>query len=147
MLGLAWIDRFGRRFLMFIGSVGYIVSLTLVALFFFKGTSDGGMAIPVLLFVFIAAHAIGQGAVIWVFISEIFPNQVRAFGNSLGSSTHWVFAALIAAVFPMLAGRFGQAPIFAFFAVMMVFQLLFVWKMMPETKGVSIEDLEKRLVK
>lgn len=147
MLGLAWIDRFGRRFLMFIGSVGYIVSLTLVALFFFRGTSDGGMAIPVLLFVFIAAHAIGQGAVIWVFISEIFPNQVRAFGNSLGSSTHWVFAALIAAVFPMLAGRFGQAPIFAFFAVMMVFQLLFVWKMMPETKGVSIEDLEKRLVK
>lgn len=147
MLGLAWIDRFGRRFLMFIGSVGYIVSLSLVALFFLKGTHDGGMTVPILLFVFIAAHAIGQGAVIWVFISEIFPNQVRSFGNSLGSSTHWVFAALIAATFPLLAGRFGQAPIFAFFAVMMCFQLLFVWKMMPETKGVSLEDIEKRLVK
>lgn len=147
MLDLAWIDKFGRRFLMFIGSVGYIVSLTLVALFFLKGTNDGGMTIPILLFVFIAAHAIGQGAVIWVFISEIFPNQVRSLGNSLGSSTHWVFAALIASTFPLLAGRFGQAPIFAFFAAMMCFQLLFVWKMMPETKGVSLEDLEKRLVK
>jgi MFS family permease len=147
MLGLLWIDRFGRRFLMFIGSIGYIISLSLVALAFSNGTSDGGMTIPILLFVFIAAHAIGQGAVIWVFISEIFPNQVRSYGNSLGSSTHWVFAALIAATFPLLAGRFGQAPIFALFALMMVFQLLFVWKMMPETKGVSLEDLEKKLVK
>lgn len=147
MIGLLWIDRFGRRFLMFIGSIGYIISLTLVALFFAKGVSEGGITIPILLFIFIAAHAIGQGAVIWVFISEIFPNQVRSYGNSLGSSTHWVFAALIAATFPLLAGRFGQAPIFAFFAVMMVFQLLFVWKMMPETKGVSLEDLEKKLVK
>jgi len=146
MLGLAWIDRFGRRFLMYIGSVGYIVSLTAVALAFYSGAS-GGMVVPTLLFVFIAAHAIGQGAVIWVFISEIFPNQVRSYGNSLGSSTHWVFAALIAAAFPWLAGRFGQAPIFALFAVMMVFQLIFVWKMMPETKGVSLEELEKRMVK
>lgn len=144
MLGLFWIDKFGRRFLMYIGSVGYIVSLSAVAFVFFSGAS-GGMTVPVLLFVFIAAHAIGQGAVIWVFISEIFPNQVRSYGNSLGSSTHWVFAALIAASFPWLAGRFGQGPIFAFFAVMMVFQLLFVWKMMPETKGVSLEDIEKSL--
>lgn len=144
MLGLFWIDKFGRRFLMYIGSVGYIVSLSAVAFVFFSGAS-GGMTVPILLFVFIAAHAVGQGAVIWVFISEIFPNQVRSYGNSLGSSTHWVFAALIAASFPWLAGRFGQGPIFAFFAVMMVFQLLFVWKMMPETKGVSLEDIEKRL--
>lgn len=146
MLGLAWIDRFGRRFLMYIGSVGYIISLSAVALAFFSGSS-GGLTVPILLFVFIAAHAIGQGAVIWVFISEIFPNQVRSYGNSLGSSTHWVFAALIAAAFPWMAGRFGQAPIFALFAVMMVFQLIFVWKMMPETKGVSLEELEKRLIK
>lgn len=146
MIGLALIDRYGRRFLMYIGSAGYIISLSAVAFAFFSG-SAGGMTVPILLFVFIAAHAIGQGAVIWVFISEIFPNRVRAYGNSLGSSTHWVFAALIAASFPWLAGRFGQAPIFAFFAVMMVFQLLFVWKMMPETKGTSLEDLEKRLVK
>jgi sugar porter (SP) family MFS transporter len=146
MIGLALIDRYGRRFLMYIGSVGYIISLSAVAYAFYSG-SAGGMTVPILLFVFIAAHAIGQGAVIWVFISEIFPNRVRSYGNSLGSSTHWVFAALIAASFPWLAGRFGQAPIFALFAVMMVFQLLFVWKMMPETKGVSLEDIEKQLVK
>lgn len=146
MLGLSLIDRYGRRFLMYIGSFGYIISLSAVALAFFTGAS-GGLTIPVLLFVFIAAHAIGQGAVIWVFISEIFPNRVRAYGNSLGSSTHWVFAAIIAASFPWMAGRFGQAPIFTLFAIMMVFQLLFVWKMMPETKGVSLEDLEKQLVK
>jgi MFS family permease len=120
------------------------MSLSAVAFVFFSGTSDG-ITVPVLLFVFIAAHAIGQGAVIWVFISEIFPNQVRSYGNSMGSSTHWVFAALIAAVFPWMASSFGQAYIFGFFAVMMVFQLLFVWKMMPETRGVSLEDIEKKL--
>lgn len=147
MLGLSLIDRMGRRFLMYVGSIGYIVSLSLVSWAFFSGAAAGSLLIPVLLFAFIAAHAIGQGAVIWVFISEIFPNQVRSWGNSLGSSTHWVFAALIAGNFPWFAGKFGQAPSFAFFAVMMVFQLLFVWKMMPETKGVSLEDIEKQLVK
>jgi MFS family permease len=146
MLGLALIDRMGRRFLMYIGSVGYIVSLSLVSWAFFSGAAAGSLLVPGLLFAFIAAHAIGQGAVIWVFISEIFPNQVRSWGNSLGSSTHWVFAALIAGNFPWFAGKFGQAPSFAFFAAMMVFQLLFVWKMMPETKGVSLEDIEKQLV-
>jgi sugar porter (SP) family MFS transporter len=146
MLGLALIDRMGRRFLMYIGSIGYIISLSLVSWAFFTGVAAGSSMVPVLLFAFIAAHAIGQGAVIWVFISEIFPNQVRSWGNSLGSSTHWVFAALIAGNFPWFAGKFGQAPSFAFFAFMMVFQLLFVWKMMPETKGVSLEDIEKQLV-
>lgn len=144
MFGLALIDRYGRRFLMYIGSVGYIVSLSCVAFAFFNGVS--GVFVPALLFVFIASHAIGQGAVIWVFISEIFPNSVRAYGNSLGSSTHWVFAALIAGLFPYFNGRYGGGVIFAFFAFMMVFQLLFVWKMMPETKGVSLEDLEKQLI-
>lgn len=144
MLGLALIDRYGRRFLMYIGSIGYIVSLSCVAFAFFNGVS--GIFVPALLFVFIASHAIGQGAVIWVFISEIFPNSVRAYGNSLGSSTHWVFAALIAGLFPYFNGKYGGGVIFAFFAFMMVFQLLFVWKMMPETKGVSLEDLEKQLV-
>lgn len=147
MIGLALIDRMGRRFLMYIGSFGYIVSLSLVAWTFHSGATTNGLLVPILLFVFIAAHAIGQGAVIWVFISEIFPNQVRSWGNSLGSSTHWVFAALIAGNFPYFAGKFGQAPIFGFFALMMVFQLLFVWKMMPETKGISLEELEKQLVK
>lgn len=144
MLGLALIDRYGRRFLMYIGSFGYIVSLSCVSYAFFNGVS--GVFVAVLLFVFIASHAIGQGAVIWVFISEIFPNSVRAYGNSLGSSTHWVFAAVIAGLFPYVNGRYGAGVIFAFFACMMVFQLLFVWKMMPETKGVSLEDLEKKLV-
>jgi sugar porter (SP) family MFS transporter len=147
MIGLALIDKMGRRFLMYIGSFGYIISLSLVAYAFYAGSAENSLLVPVLLFAFIAAHAIGQGAVIWVFISEIFPNEVRSWGNSLGSSTHWIFAALIAGNFPFFAGKFGQAPIFAFFAVMMVFQLLFVWKMMPETKGVSLEDLEKKLVK
>ncbi len=147
MLGLALIDRMGRRFLMYVGSIGYIISLSLVSFVFATGVGTGTILLPALLFVFIAAHAIGQGAVIWVFISEIFPNKVRSWGNSLGSGTHWVFAAVIAGGFPYLAGRFGQAPIFAFFAFMMVLQLLFVWKMMPETKGVSLEEIEKRMVK
>lgn len=147
MVGLALIDRMGRRFLMYIGSFGYIISLSTVAYVFFTGASTGSLLVPILLFVFIASHAIGQGAVIWVFISEIFPNEVRSWGNSLGSGTHWIFAALIAGNFPFFAGKFGGGPIFAFFAAMMVLQLLFVWKMMPETKGVSLEDLEKQLIK
>ncbi len=233
MAGLALIDRYGRRFLMYIGSVGYIVSLGLVAFAFSAlspfinvisksselakaaekvekavesdkiasisafetaktalaaaaadpragvaaiqiapgattseakeiaqnarksaasaiGASGKGWLssmVVVCLFLFIAAHAIGQGAVIWVFISEIFPNHVRALGNSVGSSTHWVFAALIGGLFPYFNSRFGGASIFGFFAVMMVFQLLFVWKMMPETKGATLEELEKQLKK
>ncbi len=147
MLGLTFIDKYGRRFLMYIGSFGYIISLSLVSLAFFGVLPSDGMTVPFLLFAFIAAHAIGQGAVIWVFISEIFPNNIRSWGNSLGSSTHWVFAALIAGNFPVLAKSLGQGTIFAFFAFMMLFQLLFVWKMMPETKGISLEDLEKKLVK
>ena len=145
LTGVSMIDRFGRRYLMYIGSIGYIVSLSAVAIAFFSGMT--GIFIPILLFVFIAAHAIGQGAVIWVFISEIFPNDVRAWGNSLGSSTHWVFAALIAGNFPYFNELLGGGKIFTIFAVMMVFQLIFIWKMMPETKGVSLEELEKRLIK
>jgi len=142
MLGLSLIDRFGRRLLMYIGSFGYIISLSLIALAFYRN-SFAGMTIFV--FAFIASHAVGQGAVIWVFISEIFPNEVRASGQSFGSLTHWVFAAIIANVFPALAGKFGGAPIFTFFAVMMVMQLLYVIFLMPETKGVALEDMETRL--
>lgn len=144
MLGLLLIDRMGRRFLMYVGSIGYIISLTFVAGAFFL-ESFNGYLVPFWLFVFIASHAIGQGAVIWVFISEIFPNEVRAFGMSLGSSTHWVLAALVAGVFPHFAGQFGGGPIFAFFAFMMVLQLLFVWRLMPETKGISLEDMEAQM--
>lgn len=146
MLGLALIDNMGRRFLMYIGSIGYIVSLAAVAFAFFTESFSGFM-VPLWLFVFIASHAIGQGAVIWVFIAEVFPNEVRAYGQSLGCSTHWVLAAIISGVFPLVASAFGGGPVFAFFSVMMVFQLLFVWRIMPETKGVSLEELERRLSK
>ncbi len=146
MAGLYLIDRIGRKKLMLIGSVGYIISLASVAFAFFSGHS-GGVVVPILLFIFIASHAIGQGTVIWVFISEIFPNSVRAYGQSLGCTTHWVLASIITTVFPIMASRFGAAPIFLFFAFMMVLQLLWVIFKMPETKGVSLEELEAKLVK
>lgn len=147
MTGLVLIDRMGRRFLMYVGSVGYIVSLSLVAVVFATGAGQGTALLPLLLFVFIASHAVGQGAVIWVFISEIFPNKIRSWGTSFGSSTHWVFAALIAGNFPLVAGRFGQAPIFGFFALMMLLQLIFVWRLMPETKGMSLEEMDHKMTK
>ncbi len=146
LLGLYLIDRLGRKVLMYIGSLGYILSLSLVATAFFAGWQ--GMAVPIFLFVFIGAHAIGQGTVIWVFISEIFPNHLRAKGQSLGSSTHWVMAALITVFMPpLLSNTENPGYVFIFFTVMMVFQLLWVKMMMPETKGVSLEDLQKRLVR
>lgn len=144
LIGLSLIDRFGRRQLMYIGSFGYIVSLSLVAITFALGIK--GMAVPIFLFLFIAAHAVGQGAVIWVFISEIFPTHLRASGQSFGSSVHWVLAAAIPSLVPVLFTKIGAAPVFAFFAFMMVLQLLWTWKMMPETKGVTLEDLEKQLM-
>lgn len=146
MLGLYLIDRLGRKKLMLIGSVGYILSLgTVAAAFHFQYL--GGFIVPVLLFIFIASHAIGQGAVIWVFISEIFPNQVRSYGQSLGSSVHWIMAALVTSVFPFFANNpnIGPAKIFLFFMFMMVLQLLWVIFKMPETKGVSLEEMERKL--
>ncbi|MCW5517253.1 sugar porter family MFS transporter [Muriicola sp. Z0-33] len=143
ILGIFLIDRLGRKQLMYFGSVGYIVSLSLVAAAFFLGWT--GMAVPIFLFLFIASHAIGQGAVIWVFISEIFPNHLRSAGQSFGSSTHWVLAAIIPSTVPFLFSKIGPGPVFAFFAFMMVLQLLFVRYMMPETKGVSLEELGRKL--
>jgi sugar porter (SP) family MFS transporter len=142
MAGLSLIDKFGRRVLMYIGSFGYIISLALIARAFYTNQFEG---MTIFVFVFIAAHAIGQGAVIWVFISEIFPNEVRAAGQSFGSLTHWVFAAIIANVFPMVANAIGGGPIFLFFTAMMFLQLLFVRFMMPETKGVALEDMQVRV--
>jgi sugar porter (SP) family MFS transporter len=137
------IDRFGRRTLLFIGSVGYILSLSLIAVSF-NGTDHS--LIVYYVFFFIASHAVGQGAVIWVFLSELFPNSVRASGTSFGSLTHWVFAALITQVFPFFATNVPGSYIFGFFAFMMVLQLLYVWKLMPETKGVALEDMESCIV-
>ena len=143
IIGWSLIDRFGRRTLMFIGSIGYIVSLGLIAVSFNNGATQ---FITYYVFLFIAAHAIGQGAVIWVFISEIFPNSVRAAGTSFGCLTHWAWAAVVAQTFPFFATNVGGSYIFGFFCLMMVLQLLFVWKMMPETKGIALEDMDKTTV-
>jgi MFS family permease len=145
LLGVFLIDRLGRKTLMYIGSVGYIISLSLVSAAFFLQWE--GLAVPIFLFMFIASHAIGQGAIIWVFISEIFPNHLRASGQSLGTSTHWVLAAIIPSLVPVLFSTIGAGVVFMIFAIMMVFQLLFVIFMMPETKGISLEELSKKLVK
>ncbi|MDA0794606.1 MAG: sugar porter family MFS transporter [Bacteroidetes bacterium] len=146
-IGIFLIDKMGRKFLMYLCSFGYILSLGLISLTFYTGFGAGSLLIPILVFVFIASHAVGQGAVIWVFISEIFPNQVRSYGNALGSGTHWVFAALIAATFPYVTSTLGGGFTFAIFALIMVFQFIFVWKFMPETKNKSLEELEKLLIK
>ena len=143
ILGIFLIDRLGRKQLMYFGSVGYIISLSLVAAAFMLHWE--GMMVPLFLFIFIASHAIGQGAVIWVFISEIFPNHLRGAGQSFGSSTHWVLAAIIPSLVPVLFTKIGPGLVFAFFAFMMVLQLLFVLFMMPETKGVPLEALSDKL--
>lgn len=145
LLGVFLIDRLGRKTLMYIGSIGYIISLSLVSAAFFLNW--GGLAVPIFLFMFIASHAIGQGAIIWVFISEIFPNNLRASGQSFGTSTHWVLAAIIPSLVPVLFSTIGAGVVFMVFAIMMVFQLLFVVFMMPETKGISLEELSKKLIR
>jgi sugar porter (SP) family MFS transporter len=148
-VGLYLIDRLGRKKLLLIGSLGYIFSLAMVATCFAVNANPSLLMFFLLLF--IASHAIGQGAVIWVFISEIFPNKIRAIGQSFGASVHWVFAAIITLITPFFLdskdGIFKDNPwpIFAFFAIMMVLQLIWVLIKMPETKGVSLEELEKKL--
>ncbi|MFV8373701.1 sugar porter family MFS transporter [Flavobacterium sp. LB1P62] len=146
IIGMRLIDVLGRKQLMIIGSIGYIVSLTMVALAFHNNL--GSIILMVSILLFIASHAIGQGAVIWVFISEIFPNNVRANGQSFGTGIHWIFAALITLAGPVVIDLFKENPwpIFAFFAFMMVLQLVFVLFMMPETKGLSLEELEHKML-
>lgn len=159
MAALAVIDHFGRKKLMLVGSVGYIVSLSAIAWAFYTQStlvpgpdeegvrqlsSTGGLVVLIGLAVFIAAHAFGQGAVIWVFIGEIFPNRARARGQALGSFTHWIFAAAISQIFPLIAENSG-GHIFTFYAVCMVGQLVWVIFVMPETKGIPLEQIQKRL--
>jgi MFS transporter, SP family, xylose:H+ symportor len=159
MAALAVIDHFGRRKLMLVGSLGYIVSLGTIAWAFYTQTElvqnpageaerhitqTGGWIVFISLLVFIAAHAFGQGAVIWVFISEIFPNRLRARGQALGSFTHWIFAAAISQTFPLVAEQSG-GHVFLFYTLCMVGQLLWVLFVMPETKGVPLEDIQKKL--
>ena len=150
-VGLYLIDKRGRKTLLLIGSFGYIFSLSLVSYAFYAHTSP--LFLMTFLLFFIASHAVGQGAVIWVFISEIFPNKIRSAGQSFGASIHWVFAAIITLVTPYFLdkdnGIFKENPwpIFAFFAGMMVLQLIWVVTSMPETKNISLEELEKKLIK
>jgi MFS family permease len=141
-VGLWLIDRLGRRTLLYLGSVGYIVSLGLTSWAFF--THHYGI-VPACIFAFIASHAIGQGTVIWVFISEIFPNRHRAEGQALGSFTHWVFAALLTSFFPQMVTSFAPGYVFLFFAGMMVLQLVWVRLMVTETKGRSLEQIQRDL--
>jgi len=141
-VGLWLIDRLGRRTLLIIGSIGYLLSLGSCAWAFF---THHEAIVPVCIFAFIAAHAVGQGTVIWVLISEIFPNRYRAAGQSLGSATHWVFAALLTTVFPLMVSTFQPGAIFLFFCGMMALQLVWVLTMVPETKGVPLEEIQRRL--
>ncbi|MGB5482675.1 MAG: sugar porter family MFS transporter [Eudoraea sp.] len=145
LLGIYLIDRMGRKQLMYIGSVGYIIALSLVACAFYLNWE--GISVAIFLFLFIAAHAIGQGTVIWVFISEIFPNHLRGYGQSFGSSVHWILAAVVPSLIPILFATIGPGIVFTFFAFMMFLQLLFVAFIMPETKGVSLEELSKSLTR
>ena len=142
-VGVYLIDRVGRKNLMYIGSIGYIISLSMVA-YGFKTDASATFNLTFIL-VFIASHAVGQGAVIWVFISEIFPNSVRASGQAWGTGTHWVFAAIITMLGEVVIDAFPSWTIFAFFSIFMVLQLLFTHFMMPETKGVSLEELQDSL--
>jgi sugar porter (SP) family MFS transporter len=141
-VGLRLIDHLGRRTLLFIGSLGYIASLGLTSWAFSTGHYT---IIPACIFAFIAAHAVGQGAVIWVLISEIFPNRHRAGGQALGSFTHWTFAALLTTFFPKMVTAFAPGQVFLFFCVMMAIQLLWVARSVPETKGVPLEEMQERL--
>ena len=142
MVAMTVIDRFGRRVLLLIGAVGLALCLSLTAWAFQRGS--GGTIVLISLIGYIAFFAFSQGAVIWVYISEIFPNRVRARGQALGSFTHWFWAAVVSWSFPIIAEASG-ASAFAFFAAMMVLQFVLVWRFLPETKGVSLEQIQRTL--
>src|SRR5205823_15078260 len=139
ILAMSVIDRIGRKTLLLIGSIGTAVCLAGVAIIFFTAQHQGFLLW--LLIGFIAFFAFSQGAVIWVYLSEVFPTLVRAKGQSLGSFTHWIMNALISGVFPVMAARSGAIP-FVFFAGMMALQFVVVLKTYAETKGVSLEEME-----
>ncbi len=145
LIAMRLIDKFGRKTLLIVGSVGMIVFLALAA-FSFGSDNGGGYSLMVYLIGFIAFFAFSQGAVIWVFISEIFPNSVRSQGQSFGSFTHWFMAAIISYSFPVVAAmKDGSKIAFIFFSLMMVVHLLFVVKWLPETKGKSLESIQHQL--
>lgn len=142
LLAMTIIDKSGRKTLLLIGSVGTAVCLAAVATIFLSGSHEN--LLVWCLVGYIASFAFSQGAVIWVFISEVFPNAVRGSGQSLGTFTHWIFNAAISYLFPILAGHSRGLP-FVFFALMMAVQFVVVWMTYPETKGVALEDMERKL--
>jgi sugar porter (SP) family MFS transporter len=144
MLAMSVIDKVGRKKLLLTGALGTALCLAGVAAIF--ATNKRHDLLIWLLVAYIAFFAFSQGAVIWVYISEVFPNRVRAKGQSLGSSTHWIMNALISLVFPVLAAKSKPIP-FAFFATMMVLQFVVVLFTYPETKGVSLEEMQKKLTR
>jgi len=144
ILAMLVIDKFGRRTLLLVGSVGMVFFLGMVARAFYL-QNFGGYGVMLYLVGFIAFFAFSQGAVIWVFISEIFPNKVRGEGQALGTFTHWSFAALVSWTFPVMAQKIGGGHSFLFFSLMMVLQFIFVWKFLPETKGKSLEQIQRDL--
>lgn len=150
-LALFLIDRYGRRNLLMAGSVGMVFFLGMLAKAFFSQNFSefGGYGVMIYLMGFIAFFAFSQGAVLWVFISEIFPNKVRSQGQALGSFTHWIMAAALIWGFPVVADMpgLGGGYSFAFFALMMVLHFFFAWKLMPETKGKSLEEIQTELQK
>ena len=143
MIAMSVIDKLGRRTLLLVGSVGTALCLAGVAIIFFTARHQG--LLLWLLVGYIASFAFSQGAVIWVYLSEVFPNNVRAKGQSLGSFTHWIMNALISGIFPLMAATSGGYP-FVFFSIMMVLQFFVVLFIYPETKGVTLEDMQKKLV-
>jgi len=147
IVAMFFIDRLGRKTLLLIGAVGMAVSLAGAGLHYVAPGLMTGAGVVFFVVGFIAFFAFSQGAVIWVFLAEIFPNKVRAKGQALGSFTHWIMNALIGLAFPVVLARVGGGPIFLFFAIMMVPFFLFVWRMMPETKGRSLEELERIVVR
>jgi sugar porter (SP) family MFS transporter len=142
LLAMAVIDRFGRKRMLVVGAAGMAVCLSITAYAFYNGIG-GGLVLGSLM-AFIAFFAFSQGSVIWVFLSEIFPNRVRARGQSLGTFTHWFWCAIVSWTFPIIAERSGGHA-FSFFAGMMVLQLIMVLKFLPETKGVSLEQIQHKL--
>jgi SP family xylose:H+ symportor-like MFS transporter len=146
IIAMFFIDKFGRKTLLLIGAVGMFLTLAGAAINYYDVSLLGDLGVVIFIIGFIAFFALSQGAVIWVFLAEIFPNRIRSKGQALGSFTHWIMNAIIGLVFPIALTQFGGGNVFMFFSVMMIPFFLFVWKVMPETKEKSLEELEKLVV-
>lgn len=147
VIAMFFIDNFGRKTLLLIGAVGMFITLAGAGFHYYDESFFGSAGIVVFIVAFIAFFAMSQGAVIWVFLAEIFPKRVRSKGQALGTFTHWIMNAIIGLLFPVALAGVGGGSVFMFFAIMMIPFFFFVWKIMPETKGKSLEELEKIVVR